>query len=88
MKTVTPKLEVYLGNWGTIVCFNEQHKEYLKAAKNHRDIYQAITSWYNKWLTPTMQQEYKIAMEESKSICDSLWDAIPDKTEDMSKSHF
>ena len=81
------KTEVYLGNWGTVVCFNEAHREYLKAAKNYRDIYQATLSWYMSWLTPTMEREYKTAMEEAKSKADTLWDAIPDKTDDLSKSH-
>ena len=39
------------------------------------------------WLTPTMEREYKTAMEEAKSKADTLWDAIPDKTDDLSKSH-
>ena len=81
------KIEVYLGNWGTVVCFNEQHREYLIAAKAHREIYQAILSWYRAWLSPQMKANYKATEVKARAKCDALWAAIPDRTDDLTKSH-
>ena len=80
-------MEVYLGNWGTIRCFNKQHREYLIAARAHRDIFQSINSWNGAWLYPIMKQEYSVALAEAKSKCDALWDAIPFKPGYLTKSH-
>lgn len=80
-------LEVYLGNWGTVICFNEQHREYMIAARAHRDIYSATNSWNGAWLHPTMEAEYRTALAESQAKCEALWAAIPDKPGDLRKSH-
>ena len=80
-------IEVYLGNWGTIVCLNEQHREYLIAARAYRDIYQATLSWHGAWLYPTMEAEYQAAEAKARAKCDALWAAIPDRTDDLTKSH-
>ena len=81
------KIEVYLGNWGTVVCLNEQHREYMIAARAHRDIFQSILSWRGAWLTPTMESEYQAAEATARAKCDALWAAIPNRTDDLTKSH-
>ena len=80
-------LEVYLGNWGTVVCLNEQHREYMIAAWNCRDIESATNSWHGAWLYPAMESEYNAALVEARAKCDALWNAIPDRTDDLIKSH-
>ena len=80
-------IEVFLGNWGTIRCLNEQHRKYLIAAKNYSDLRKATLSWNNNWLYPEMEKEYFTAETRAKNLCDILWFFIPDKTDDLSKSH-
>ena len=83
MKTI----EVYLGHWGVIRCFNEQHRAYLIAAKALQEIYQSIQSWQGGWLYFTMEAEYQEAEATARAKCNALWDAIPDKTDDLTKRH-
>lgn len=81
------KIEVYLGNWGTIVCFNKEHREYLIAAKALSEIKQSVASWHGAWLDSDMQKKYEESERIAQENCDKLWEVIPDKTEDLSKSH-
>jgi len=80
-------IEVLLGSWGRIECLNEQHRAYLIEAKKLSEIKQAVASWRGGWLSKGMEEEYRVVEEERKHKCDLLWEAIPDRTDDLSKSH-
>jgi hypothetical protein len=84
---MTNRIEVTLSNWGTIICFNEQHRKYLIAAKEYSDIKSTNASWFGQWLSPDQEKEYMTAEIVAKAKVEALWDAIPDKTDDLSKSH-
>lgn len=76
-----------LGNWGVIQCLNEEHRTYLIAARRYADYKAAFASWVGAWLYPTMESEYLMAVRLARIKCENLWRAIPNKTEDLSKSH-
>jgi len=78
--------EIYLGNWGTVIFQNEQHKNYLILAKNLRDIQSSIASWHGEWLSNEMEKNFLKSEAEAKAKCDKLWELIPDK-DNLSKSH-
>lgn len=80
-------ISVSLGNWGTIECLNQEHKDYLIVAHAYSTIRQAVASWQGAWLSKEMKAEYEKKEREAKQKCDELWDKIPDKTDDLSKSH-
>jgi len=82
----TQPIEVTLGNWGTVRCHNEQHRDYMIAAKNVRDIFQSILSWTNAWLYPEQKTEYEAAHATALAKAEALWQAIPDRG-DLTKSH-
>jgi hypothetical protein len=71
--------EIYLGNWGTIICNSEQERNYMKAAHNLKDVYQNTLSWHGTWLYSTMEAEYLAAVQAAKVKCETLWKLIPDK---------
>lgn len=81
------RIEVYLGNWGTVICHNEAHKTYLRAAKTFRDIQSSVCSWQTCWLSASQKEDYLRHESEAKAFCEKLWDLIPNKTDDLSKSH-
>ena len=80
-------IEVYLGNWGTVICQNAEHRTYLNAAKRLSDIKSAIGSWHGNWLSEKMKQNYLKNEQSAQSECERLWLLIPNKTNDLSKSH-
>ena len=82
----TQPIEVTLGNWGTVRCHNEQHRDYMRAAKAARDIFQSILSWTNAWLYPAQKTEYESAHATAITRAEQLWQAIPDRT-NLTKCH-
>lgn len=81
-------ISIRLDGWGLIECLNEQHKEYLIAAKQLSTISQSVNSWQcNGWLSDSMRDKYMSRQQETRKECERLWELIPDKTDDLSKSH-
>jgi len=80
-------IEVTLGNWGTIRCHNLEHRNYLIAAKRRSEIGEAVESWSGDWLTDEQEREYLESEQKALAECNRLWELIPDRGDDLSKSH-
>jgi hypothetical protein len=83
------KIEILLGNWGMVTCTSKEDENYMRAAHELKEVYQATQSWQsppNTWLYPTMEAEYLAACAAAKKKCEELWELIPDK-ENLRKMH-
>lgn len=79
-------MEIYLGNWGTIVCDTVEFREYIIAAYDYSEIRKNAASWHGAWLYPKMEGEYLEAEKQAKIKCEILWEKLPDK-ENTWKKH-
>ena len=80
------KIEILLGNWGTVTCTSKEDETYMRAAHELKEVYQATQSWFGRWLYPAMEGEYQAAVQAAKVKCETLWELIPDK-ENLRKMH-
>ena len=72
--------EIYLGNWGTIVCHSTEQMDYLIAAYNYSEISKSVQSWEGHWLSPEMEAAYKKSLEDARIKSENLWEKVPNRS--------